>query len=127
MRPLGPNRCRCWIFSPADWTVRSGTPSAVLAAGRHADHLDQLLQGADGPVVAHDVVGEQEQAAGPRYLVHFGDRPVGVGDGAQREGAHHGVERLVGEGAPLRVAVAQVDAHVVVGGAPAGRSRAWPG
>jgi hypothetical protein len=60
------------------------------------------------------VVEQQELAAGARHPAHLDDRGPVVGHAAQRQGAHHGVERGIAEGKTFGFSLAQVDGQAEV-------------
>lgn len=90
------------------YVVEWATPE-VLPSDRNGDQLQQTLRHAPQPGRADDVISQYQQTTGSQYPPHLPDRGPLVGDGAQREGAHHGVERRVREIQLLRVADPQLD------------------
>src|SRR6266511_1935122 len=94
--------------------------SKVLAAKRDGDQLQQPLDRTDRPGRAGDVVGQQQQPAGAQHPPHLGDGLALVGDAAQREGAHHGVERAVRKLQRVGVPLPQVHRTAELQGSVAG-------
>ncbi len=62
---------------------------------------------------------EDEPAARPQHPEDLAQRPSGVGDAAHRPGAHHAIERLVGERQLLATERTLIHGHAALGDAPA--------
>ena len=84
------------------------TVAVALALQRHGRDVDEPLQHPHGPRGGLDVVGQDQQAARTQHPHHLVQRAVGVGDGAERERHHDGVERAVLERQLPCVAPAQL-------------------
>src|SRR5690606_15768119 len=93
-----------------EWPTRP-----VLPRGSDGYLLDKPLKDMDRSPRATDVVKEKQLPARLEHAPHLSDRGGRVRDRAEREGAHHGVERLVVERQLLGIAFVQVDAAAQTG------------
>ena len=81
---------------------RGDVAAEVAAAGDAAPGgLQARLPGAHARVGGAAVFGEKQLAVRLEHAAHLGERGGGVGDGAQRIGAHDAVEAGVGRGQGL--------------------------
>src|SRR6266545_2409912 len=87
----------------------------VLAGDADGDAFEQPLGGVDGRPGAADVVEQQQAASGEEDALHLAERGCRIRDRAQRQRAHHGVERGVGERQVFGIAFTQVHCPAEVG------------
>src|SRR6266568_542697 len=101
---------------PNRWVSRSGSPPLAWASLRKrflkpaaggAGFLMVRL-GAGRPDRSRDVIGQQQEPAGPKQPVHLLDGAVFVGDGTQGKRADDGVEGGIWERQRVGVCFAQV-------------------
>lgn len=98
----------------------SGVPGEVAASReRSPEGLEEMLGVAYGPV-GRGVLDVQETTGGLQDPRELHEGAVDVGDGAQDEGAHDGVEVVVGEGEVLGAGAVQGDGDGARGGAGLG-------
>ena len=102
-----PESLHLFDVEPGRAHLGEGAAQEMFPTERDGDGFEQALYGTCQPGRTFDMVDEDQPSPGAQHSAHLGDRGLEVGDRAEPERAHRGVEGRVVEGQGVRVALEQ--------------------